>query len=237
MPRDRRRSNSVALPSGVRAVWDLDKAERESTPTRERICLNGLWRWQPTESDANRTSDRQLGLFQGPRVLARYHRLRAKGLPDAVCTSELEGPRTRPRRGRLVRARDRDSQEAGPAAASSCRWSISTRMPRSSSMARRSGEARFPAGAVDLSAACRPGEKHLLSLHVIAMPLKGVLLSYQDTNSARQVPGVVNRRGLCGEVYLVGTPAGPRITDDERRDVRSPIADFIDGQGLKPRRG
>ncbi|NPV49433.1 MAG: hypothetical protein HPY69_21020, partial [Armatimonadetes bacterium] len=38
---------AVELPPGVRAVWDLGKAWRETTPTRERVCLNGLWRWQP----------------------------------------------------------------------------------------------------------------------------------------------------------------------------------------------
>src|SRR5947207_10758290 len=40
----------VPLPEGVRAVWDLSKAHRERTPTRERVCLNGLWRWQPAEA-------------------------------------------------------------------------------------------------------------------------------------------------------------------------------------------
>ena len=33
----------VTLPSGVKAVWDLDLAYRETTSTRERICINGLW--------------------------------------------------------------------------------------------------------------------------------------------------------------------------------------------------
>jgi hypothetical protein len=33
---------AASLPAGVRAVWDQDKAQGESTPTRERICINGL---------------------------------------------------------------------------------------------------------------------------------------------------------------------------------------------------
>ena len=33
---------AVALPEGVQAVWEMDKAHREATATRERICLNGL---------------------------------------------------------------------------------------------------------------------------------------------------------------------------------------------------
>ena len=75
------------------------------------------------------------------------------------------------------------------------------------------GEIRFPGGEVDLTSACRPGGKHLLSMLVVAMPLEGVMLSYTDTASARQVKGTVPRRGLCGDVYLVGTPAGARIAD------------------------
>src|SRR3982751_6857239 len=53
VPRPAPAQSDVNLPPGVRAVWDLDKAWREATPTRERVCLNGLWRWQPvTGSDA-----------------------------------------------------------------------------------------------------------------------------------------------------------------------------------------
>src|SRR6185436_9095631 len=50
----------------------------------------------------------------------------------------------------------------------------------------KSGEIRFPGGEVDLTAACRPGVAHRLSLLVVAMPLKGVMLSYTDTASARE---------------------------------------------------
>ena len=78
---------------------------------------------------------------------------------------------------------------------------------------KKAGEIRFPAGEVDLTALCRPGKTYVLSLLVVAMPLKGVLLSYTDTNSAREVKGTVERRGLCGDVYLVGTPSAARIGD------------------------
>ena len=78
---------------------------------------------------------------------------------------------------------------------------------------KKAGEIRFPAGEVDLTAVCRPGGKHVLSLLVVALPLKGVLLSYTDTNSAREVKGTVERRGLCGDVYLAGTPSAARIAD------------------------
>src|SRR6266404_4320958 len=44
---------AVALPNGVRAVWDFSNAYREATPTREKVCINGLWRWQPAEAPAD----------------------------------------------------------------------------------------------------------------------------------------------------------------------------------------
>jgi DNA-binding TFAR19-related protein (PDSD5 family) len=78
---------------------------------------------------------------------------------------------------------------------------------------RKVGEIRFPAGQVDLSAAVRPGATHVLSLLVVAMPLKAVMESYNDTNTARQRKGSVERRGLCGDVWLIGEPAGARLSD------------------------
>jgi hypothetical protein len=40
------------LPPGVKAVGSFEKAARDVTPTRERVSINGLWRWQPGRPDA-----------------------------------------------------------------------------------------------------------------------------------------------------------------------------------------
>ena len=53
----------------------------------------------------------------------------------------------------------------------------------------------------------------MLSLRVVARPLREVMLMFNDTNAARGGIGKVERRGLCGDVYLVGAPAGARIGD------------------------
>src|SRR6266516_2166203 len=53
------------LPSGVKAVWDLQNAYREQTPTRERVCLNGLWRWQPA-GEAGAVPESEWGYFKVP---------------------------------------------------------------------------------------------------------------------------------------------------------------------------
>jgi hypothetical protein len=35
--------SAEVLPEGIKAVWDINKAYKETTPTREKICINGLW--------------------------------------------------------------------------------------------------------------------------------------------------------------------------------------------------
>ena len=78
---------------------------------------------------------------------------------------------------------------------------------------KQAGEIRYPGGEVDLTRMCRAGSKYLLSMLVVAMPLKAVMRSYNDTASVKEIKGSVARRGLCGDVYLVSVPSGPRIID------------------------
>ncbi len=115
--------------------------------------------------------------------------------------------------GGLVPAGDHRFPPIGPAAASRCPLEYLNSYAAVYVDGKKAGEMRFPGGEVDLTSLCRPGGTHRLSLLVVAMPLKGVMLSYTDTASAREVKGSVARRGLCGDVYLVSTPAGPRIAD------------------------
>ena len=56
----------MVLPEGVKAVWDLEKAYREATPTRERVCINGLWRWQPAQGAADGVPADRWGYFKVP---------------------------------------------------------------------------------------------------------------------------------------------------------------------------
>ena len=54
------------LPSGVKVVWEAGKAFRERTATRERICLNGLWQWQPAAAASNEVPGAGWGYFKVP---------------------------------------------------------------------------------------------------------------------------------------------------------------------------
>ena len=200
------------LPVGVKAVWALDKAYREKTQTRERVCLNGLWQWQPGKEPADSAPQDQWGHFKVPgfwpgntsyiqddcqilHVHPEWKNVQLRGLTTAWYQREIKVPKDWKNR----------------------HISLSADYVNSFAVVyldgKKVGEVRFPGGEIDLTAVCRPGEKQKLSILVVALPLKGVLLSYSDTNSAREVKGAVDRRGLCGDVWLTSTPAGARIAD------------------------
>ena len=54
------------MPAGVQAVWNLDQAQRTSTSTREQVCINGLWRWQPADPKSERVPEGDWGYFKVP---------------------------------------------------------------------------------------------------------------------------------------------------------------------------
>jgi hypothetical protein len=203
---------AVALPPGVKAVWDLGKAYHETTPTREQICINGLWLWQPAEAKADQTPAGNWGYFKVPGSWP--------GIGDYMqkdSQTVYTHPSWKDRRLGSITAAWYERQIAIPGAWAGRHVAISIEYLNSYAAVyvdgAKAGEVRFPGGEVDLTSACRPGGTYRLSLLVVAMPLKGVMLSYTDSASAREVKGSVARRGLCGDVYLVSTPSGPHIAD------------------------
>jgi hypothetical protein len=201
------------LPPGVKAVWDLEKADRQKTATRERVCLNGLWQWQPASGGAtDAVPAARWGYFKVPGCWP--------GITDYLqkdCQTVFPDPAWKNEKLSGVTAAWYKREIAIPADWAGRRIALSVEYLNSYAAVfvdgKKAGELRFPGGELDLSAACKPGGKHELALLVLALPLKGVMQSYSDSASAREVKGSVARRGLCGDVYLTGEPAGPRIAD------------------------
>lgn len=187
-------------------------AYREATPTRERFCLNGLWRWQPAEAKAETVPRLSWGFFKVPGCWP--------GISDYMQKdSQALYPHPDWRETRLggVTAAWYERELVVPAGWSGRRVSLHTESLNSYATVwvdgLKAGEIHFPGGELDLTANCRFGATQRVSLLVVALPMKGVLLSYTDSLSAREVKGTVQRRGLCGDVFLVSAPGGPKITD------------------------
>lgn len=196
----------------VRETWTLAEAYRETTPTRERICINGLWRWQPAAPDASQVPDRTWGYFKVPGCWPGISNYMQK---DSQIVHAH--PSWRNRSPAEISAAWYEREIQVPASWNGRRISLNLEYLNSYAAVyvngKEAGEARFPGGEVDLTSHCEPGRKYRLSLLVVALPLRGVMMSYSDSASAREVRGTVPRRGLCGDVYLAGTPAETRIAD------------------------
>lgn len=200
------------LPAGVKVVWNLENAFREKSSTQERLCLNGLWRWQPIKDANSDIPQTNWGFFKVPGCWP--------GIGDYMQTDSqtvFAHPAWKSEKLASVTAAWHQREINIPPEWNGRRIALRTEYLNSFAAVwldgKRVGDISFPSGEVDLTAVCRPGAKHVLSLSVVALPLKGVLLSYVDTAAAREVKGVVNRRGLCGDVYLVATPAEATIDD------------------------
>ena len=200
------------LPSGVKAVWDINRAYRDSTPTREIICINGLWQWQPAQADDQTSPTGNWGWFKMPgswpgitdymqkdshRVYAHpaWQNIRFGSIVKAWYQREIEIPKEWSNRRIFLKADYVNSQAVVYIDG------------------QRTGEILFPAGELDLDKICKPGAKHLLSIELTALPLADVIAIFGDTNAPRRGEATVNRRGLCGDLFLVAEPFGPRITD------------------------
>ncbi|HEU0010938.1 MAG TPA: glycoside hydrolase family 2 TIM barrel-domain containing protein [Verrucomicrobiae bacterium] len=203
---------AATLPAGVNLVWDFNKADREQSPTRERICIDGLWRWQPARTSVDQVPTKNWGYFKLPGCLPGITDYMQKDFQTVHAHPSWKDERPGSISAAWYERTITVPQEwAGRRVALSAEYLNSYAAVFVDGV--RRGEIRFPGGELDLTAHLRPGGTNVLSLLVVAMPLKGVLLSYTDSNSAREVKGKVERRGLCGDVFLVSTPAGPRIGD------------------------
>ena len=200
------------LPPGVKVVWSMDQAQRQATSSREKICINGLWRWQPAAAKSGPPPMDNWGYFKVPGCWP--------GITDYMqkdCQTVHAPASWRAKNLAGVTTAWYEREIRIPAAWAGRRIVIHAEYLNSYAEVyldgKPVGSMRFPAGEVDLTSACCPGHKHVLSLLVVAMPLRGVMLSHSDSNAAREVKGSVARRGLCGDVYVVATPGDTRLSD------------------------
>lgn len=203
---------AVELPPGVRAVWDLGKAWRETTPTRERVCLNGLWRWQPAAGPTETVPEGNWGYHKvpGPWPGLGFYMYRE----SQRCYVH---PAWADQRLADVDMAWYQREFTVPADWAGRRITLSAEYLNSLAVVyvdgARVGELTFPGGELDLTPAVQPGRMHALSLFVAALPLNEELVSYAAAEAAQRSRSRVERRGLCGDVFLCSNPSGPRLTD------------------------
>jgi hypothetical protein len=203
----------AALPAGVKAVWDLDKAATEKTPTRERVCLNGLWRWQPEQiaSDVLPASDWGYTKVPGPWPGSRGD------FTWVDSQTFYPAPAWKSAKLDVVVVGWYQREFTVPADWNGRRIAVSMEYLYSAATVyvdgTKIGEAYFPAGEVDVTAACKAAGKHLLSIRVAAVPLGEETTYFAENGAGTKSKAAVQLRGLCGDVYLAGSPAGASLAN------------------------
>ncbi len=199
----------VELPRGVRAVWDASKAYRESTSTRERICINGLWRFKPagTYSEGVPAAGTGWGYFKVPGAWPGKG-----GESQTLYASESWG----------VTLGSLDAVWSARDITVPADWRgrrIGLRVENLNSYAtvfvdgREVGSIVFPGGDLDITSACSPGKTHQLAVRTIAQRLNPEGTNYVSGEAKTNNWTPLSYRGLCGDVFLTSGPPAERITD------------------------
>ena len=210
--------SAVSLPAGVKAVWDIGQAYREATATRERISINGLWQWQPAEKATDQPPTGRWGYFKVPGCWPGITDYMQKDCQTVFAHPSWKGVKLAAAGTLYVgSAAWYQRQISVPKQWAGRHVALCLEYLNSSATVyvdgRKAGKMQFPAGEVDLTSLCPPGSEHVLSILVVARPIEEIMLMFNDTNAARRGRSKVPLRGLCGDVYLVSTPAGPHIDD------------------------
>ena len=161
------------------------------------------------------SAGRHLGLLQSPRLLAGDHGLHAKGLPDLLYAH----PSWQQTSLGEITAAWYQREITMPATWAGRRITIQAEYVNSFAViyidGRKAGETAFSRGRAgsDLPVPAQAARTHL-AVYVAALPLQ----ARHDSPSATprrpsRTRGSVPRRGLCGDVWLVSTPATARIAD------------------------
>jgi beta-galactosidase len=216
-----RADSPAPLPPGVKVVWDMQKASRETTPTRERICINGLWRFQPAEAKAQQPPSDDWGYFKVPgpwpdpakppyanggesqelHRAAKWQAVDMKEVDVAWYQREVAVPKDWAGRTVLLEANYVDSY---------ARVFLDNKPV---------GEIQWPGGELDLTAAVKPGQRQTLSVLVAAKPRDTDIKTFLAKEPAGAEPTARQARqahkstyrGLVGDVYLASRPAGAHI--------------------------
>ena len=188
-------------------MWDLDKAFREKTPTRERICINGLWRWQPARNAKGLATpdDPLTGEVSVPDDRWGYFKVPGN-FADSVQMKMFAHPSWSSENLKALSAAWYQREITIPQEWAGRRISVAVEYLNSLATlyidgkeltidGKKAGKIPYPGGEVDITAACRPGAKHVLSALVFAKPMGGVMLDYSDSAAPKEI---AKKKGPAG---------------------------------------
>lgn len=201
----------LALPDGAEDLRDSSQAWRQTSATRERICLNGLWRFLPVEKETSQQpppAGRGWGWFKVPGIWPRSaddaqqillpggtEDAELRQLEQAWCQRPLNVPATWTGRRILLD------------------FTMVQTHARVWIDGREAGEVFFPGGLLDITQQARPGAAQTLTVLLTARPLEkesNVFMAPERVITSR---ATIHCRGLTGDVWLMSQPVHEALGD------------------------
>ncbi|MBI2300464.1 MAG: hypothetical protein HYU66_16235, partial [Armatimonadetes bacterium] len=212
----RPKPEDAVLPAGVVADWSLEHAWREETPSRGRVCLNGLWRFCPLMPGGavGRPAD---GTGWGwLKVPAAWPGRRDECVtPIGPDIWDLSVDWAKVEEGWYEREFTVPAEWAGR------RIGVSFDLPQTAAEVavdgKPAGTVRWPAGEVDVTALVTPGATATLTVHVTTDPFSKERMVAMREDQIEQVKAQVVFRGLVGDVFLTVAPERARIAAVQTR--------------------
>lgn len=206
------------LPPGADAEPEsIADAWRQTTATRERVCLNGLWRFRPVLPDETTTTVPAAGdcwgWFKVPGMWPHGEWRPESGVQQVWIAPWLED---------RVRIRDVDQawykrRFTVPDAWAGRRLELSFTMLQTHARVfvdgRPCGELWYPGGEVDLTGHLVPGREQELALLVTARPLTAERNAFMAPDRIVTEKAGVNHKGITGDLFLTAMPAAARLED------------------------
>lgn len=204
------------VPDGMRCDWARETAWAARNRARERVCLNGLWRFLPLSAEAGVGGSPPAlgtgwGWFRVPGIWPTGHGGAGRGDQDVVLSDYMQE-----RLGKWESAwYEREIDVPGDWKDRRVRlvFGMLQTHARVFLDGRDLGELYYPGGDFDVTGAIVPGRKQRLSLLVTARPLATESTVFMAPDRVLKSKAEVKLRGLTGDVYIEAAPAGVRISD------------------------
>jgi hypothetical protein len=202
------------LPEGVANVWRMGDAWRAKTPTREKICLNGLWRFRPVveakEADTVPKPNDCWGWFPVPGIWT------GSTTPDLWVQPLVLSPWIEERIDlrKMDQAWTKRTFTAPAEWAGRRVWFEATMVQTQAKVFvddQPAGEIWFPGGKLELTKLIRPGREQTLAVLVTARPVEKESSVFMAPDRIIKNKASLKNKGLTGDVYLESEPAAEAV--------------------------
>jgi len=206
------------LPPGADPdPWGLADAWRQTTPTRERVCLNGLWGFRPLLEgepvDRVPAPGDCWGWFKVPGIWPGSSQEFEDGAQRVWLAPWLEERGgTKPFDQAWYKRRFK-VPEAWQGRRIALAFTMLQTHARVFVDGAACGELWYPGGEIDLTGKLKPGNEQELALLVTARPLTAERNAFMAPDRVITEKASVKLRGITGDLFLCAMPAKERLED------------------------